>query len=34
LQENIRIAEKGPLSDDLYAEVKQRLSQVGEEPDN
>ena len=34
LQENIRIAEKGPLSDDLYAEVKQRLSQVGEEPDD
>jgi aryl-alcohol dehydrogenase-like predicted oxidoreductase len=33
LQENIRIAEKGPLPKDVYAEAKQRLSQAGEEPE-
>jgi aryl-alcohol dehydrogenase-like predicted oxidoreductase len=33
LQENIRIAEKGPLPDDVYAEAKRRLSQAGESPE-
>jgi aryl-alcohol dehydrogenase-like predicted oxidoreductase len=34
LQENIRIAEKGPLPDDVYAEAKRRLSEAGEEPED
>ncbi len=33
LQENIRIAEKGPLPDDVYAEAKRRLTQAGETPE-
>ena len=32
LQENITIAERGPLSDDVYAEAKKRLDAVGEKP--
>jgi aryl-alcohol dehydrogenase-like predicted oxidoreductase len=34
LQENIRIAEKGPLPEDVYTEAKQRLSQAGEAPED
>ena len=34
LQENIRIAEKGPLPADVYAEAKRRLSQAGETPED
>jgi aryl-alcohol dehydrogenase-like predicted oxidoreductase len=34
LQENIRIAEKGSLPEDVYAEAKRRLSQVGEAPED
>jgi hypothetical protein len=33
LQENLRIAAKGPLAEDVYAEAKQRLDRVGESPD-
>jgi aryl-alcohol dehydrogenase-like predicted oxidoreductase len=34
LQENIRIAEKGALPDDVYAEAKRRLSEAGEKPED
>jgi aryl-alcohol dehydrogenase-like predicted oxidoreductase len=34
LQENIEIAEKGPLPADVYAEAKRRLSEAGEEPED
>jgi aryl-alcohol dehydrogenase-like predicted oxidoreductase len=34
LQENIRIAEKGPLPKDVYEEAKRRLTQVGEVPED
>ena len=33
LQENIRIAEKGPLPEDVYVEAKRRLTQAGEVPE-
>lgn len=32
LQENIQIAERGPLAPDTYAEAKRRLDRVGETP--
>jgi len=32
LQENVAIAEKGPLSADVYTEAKRRLDSVGESP--
>jgi aryl-alcohol dehydrogenase-like predicted oxidoreductase len=32
LQENVRIAERGPLAADVYAEAKRRLDAAGEKP--
>ena len=34
LKENIRIAEKGQLPEDVYAEAKRRLSEAGEAPED
>ena len=33
LAENVRIAEKGPLAADVYAEAKKRLDEAGERPE-
>jgi aryl-alcohol dehydrogenase-like predicted oxidoreductase len=33
LQENLAVAEKGPLPDDVYAEAKKRLDAAGESPE-